>query len=171
MESLRKSIVGQKHTPWRNGFGTVLPVSKPHATYSQLPLIKEINVSVMGFRCCRSSYQEDFHSSFSWISSVEQRMPLLAQLHVVFLLMQPKRGTRAVAFPSNLEQVSAPERAASGPKKVRLILSAESSWQEQRCQRLCVNLPNVAVRRVNYTLFLPLGFLQCVSPSHGSLTF
>lgn len=54
-------------------------------------------------------------------------MPLLDQLHFVLLLMQPKRGTRARAFPSNLEQGSTSERAASGPKKVRLLLSAESS--------------------------------------------
>lgn len=126
-ERTMKSTGGQKHTSWWNGFGTVLPVSKPHAGYSRLPLIKEINVSVMGFRCCCSSYQEDFHSSSSWISSVEQRMPFLACLHFVLLLMQPKRGTRAMAFPSNLEQACIPERPTSGPKKVRLVLSAESS--------------------------------------------
>lgn len=49
-------------------------------------------------------------------------MPLLDQFHFVLLLMQPKRGTRAMAFPSNLGPGSTSEVAASGPKKVRLTV-------------------------------------------------
>lgn len=49
-------------------------------------------------------------------------MPFLDQFHFELLLMQPKRGTRAMGFPSNLEQVSTSEVTASGPMKVRLIL-------------------------------------------------
>ena len=44
------------------------------------------------------------------------------QFHFVLLLMQPKRGTRERAFPSNAEPGSTLEVAANGPKKVRLTV-------------------------------------------------
>jgi hypothetical protein len=46
----------------------------------------------------------------------------LDQFHIVLLLMQPKRGTRERAFPSNAEPGSTLEVAANGPKKVRLTV-------------------------------------------------
>lgn len=65
-------------------------------------------------------------------------MPFLDQFHFVLLLMQPKKGTRAMAFLENLEQVSSSEVAAIGPKKLRFILCEGSRKLLTRAEKSMV---------------------------------